>query len=526
VNTPETTGVPAQDLTGDWPPADLEAAGAEVLRLIRRHFERIDQVPVSTGADAATLRDLLDAPLPQEPEPFQRILRDTEERVIPHLTHWNHPNFFAYFATNAAAPGILAELLTAALNVNAMLWKSSPAASALEQVVLRWLAQLCGYEVDADGVLVNGASLATFYALAAAREAAGLDIRQRGMTGRTLPVLRVYATEHAHSSIDKAVIALGLGLDNLVKIPGDEEFRVRVDLLEEAVRADVERGYRPLAVVAVAGTTSTGAVDPLDDVAAVCRRYGMWLHLDAAYGGFYNLVPSVRREVGTFEAADSIVVNPHKTLFTPLEATVLYCRRRGALVNAFSLVPEYLRTNREDGTVDYMDFSLQLGRQFRALKLWWIIRSFGVQGLRARMETQIALARSLAQRVDAHPDFQRVGRSPYPLVCFRAVPADWRGGAGTPAGAAAAAGAASGTAGAAAAAPVAAADVDALNRLNAALLERINASRERFLSHTVVDGLYTLRVSVGNLRTGQRHIDALWQAVAEALPAARRDAGL
>lgn len=502
---------------GDWSPAELEAAGAEVLRLIRRHFENIDRVPVSTGAGAAELRRLLDAPLPQQPEPFAEILRDTAERIIPHLTHWNHPNFFAYFATNAAAPGILAELLTAALNVNAMLWKTSPAASALEQVVLRWLAELCGYDPGADGVLVNGASLATFYALAAAREAAGLAIRERGMAGRDLPVLRVYATEHVHNSIDKAVLALGIGLDNLVKIPADDAFRVRADLLEAAVRADRDRGFRPLAVVAVAGTTSTGAVDPLDAVAAVCRRHGLWLHLDAAYGGFYNLVPSVRHQVGTFEAADSIVVNPHKTLFTPLEATALYCRRRGALVEAFSLVPEYLRTEREDGTVDYMDFSLQLGREFRALKLWWILRSFGVEGLRSRMEAQIALARSLAERIDADPDFERVGTSPYPLVCFRASPAGWR-----PGGSDAEAGPDPDAGPAGTGAPAGNGD---LNRLNAALLERVNASGKRFLSHSVVDGRYILRVSIGNLRTEQRHVDALWEAVTAALPAALADVG-
>ena len=482
-------------LLGDWSPAELEAAGHEVLRLIRRHFEQIDQVPVLPDIDAGTLRRLLDAPLPDRPEPFDRILRDTEEKVIPHLTHWNHPNFFAYFATNATAPGILAELLTAALNVNAMLWKTSPAASALEQVVLRWLAELSGYHPDADGVLVNGASLATFYALAAAREATGLDIRRRGMTGRDLPVLRLYASEHVHSSIDKAAVALGIGLENLVKIPADDRFRMRPDALAEAVRADLARGFRPFAVVAVAGTTSTGAVDPLADVAAVCRRYGLWLHLDAAYGGFYNLVPSVREAVGTFEAADSIVVNPHKTLMTPLEATALFCRRRGALIEAFSLVPEYLRTEREDGSVDYMDFSLQLGRQFRALKLWWVIRSFGREGLRARMEAQIALARSLAARIDAHPEFERVGDTPYPLVCFRAVPRDVR-------------------------------DGDALNRLNAALLERVNATRRLFLSHTVVDGRYVVRASNGHVRTEQRHVDALWETVTAALPAARRDAGL
>lgn len=480
---------------GDWSPDQFEQAGQAVLRMLRDHFAAIDEVPVASSIGAAELKGLLDGPVPEEPEDFEAVLADTRTKVIPHLTHWNHPNFFAYFATSASGPGILADTVISALNVNAMLWKTSPAASALEQVVLRWLAEMAGYDPGADGVLINGASLGTFYALAAAREATGLGIRERGMAGRDIPVLRVYCTEHAHSSIDKAVIALGIGLDNLVKIPADEHHRVQVDRLEDAIRDDVARGYRPMAVVAVAGTTSTGAVDPLAQVADVCRRYDLWLHVDAAYGGFYNLVPEVRAQVGDFTMADSIVINPHKVLFTPLEVTALYSRRRGRLAQAFSLVPEYLRTEPEEGTVNYMDFSLQLGRSFRALKMWWIIRAFGRRGLASRLAEHIRLARQLGAWIDAHPDFERVVPSPYPLVCFRAFPRSLR----------------AATTG----------DQNERDRrrdaLNAQLLERINADGRRFLSHTVTREGYLLRVSIGNIRTEERHVAALWDAVQRAL---------
>ena len=505
--TPEETSnvtVKAGPL-GDWTPEQIEAAGREVLALIRDHFAGIDETPVTTDISARELQALLAAPLPEEPEDFETILADTKTRVLPHLTHWNHPRFYAYFAITGSAPGFLADTLASALNVNAMLWKTAPAASALEQVVLRWMAEMIGYDPDADGVLVNGASLATFYALAAAREAAGLGIRQHGMTGRDLPVLRVYCSEHAHSSVDKAVIALGFGLDNLVKLPGDEHHRLTPERLAAAVEVDKAKGYRPLAVVAVAGTTSTGALDPIDAIGQVCRKYGLWLHVDAAYGGFYNIVPSVREKAGTFHAADSIVANPHKGLFTPQEVTALYCRRKGALADAFSLVPPYLRTAPDDGAVNYMDFSLQLGRRFRSLTLWWVIRAFGRQGLIARMEHQLRLADGLRARIDAHPDLETVTRSLYPLVCLRAFPHEWR--------------AVWETAGEEERARI----KTAADRFNAALLERVNATRTHFISHSVVPEGYILRVSIGNIRTTQRHVDELWQALTAALASLPRD---
>lgn len=470
---------------GDWTPEELERAGHDVLALVRDHFERIDDIPVLTEMAARDLNALLDAPLPEEPIPFDLTLAETRAKVIPNLTQWNHPNFFAYFAVSSSGPGIVAETLVAALNVQAMIWKTGPAANALETLMLRWLARMVGYPEDADGVLINGASLATLYALAAAREAADLDIRERGMAGRDdLPVLRVYTSEHAHSSIDKAIIALGIGLENLVKIPGDEQFAMRADLLARAIEEDIAAGRKPIAVMATAGTTSTGGVDPIEAVAAICREHDLWFHLDAAYGGFYNVIDEVREAVGPFALADSVVANPHKGLFTPLEVTALLCRRRGMLPRAFSIVaPGYLVTVPEEGAVDYMAYSLQLGRQFRALKLWWVIRTFGVAGLRARMQEHRRLAAVLSRRVREHPAFDEPARSPYALVTLQA-----RG-----------------------------ADRDALNL---AVLDRVNASGERYLSHTVLPGVGTvLRVSVGNIRTEERHIDALWNALVAAVEA-------
>lgn len=517
--------------TGDWSPQEMEEAGRHVLATVAKYVAELEETPVLPDIGAAELRQLLGDALPQQPENFADIVADTERRIIPHLTLWNHPRFFAYFPVGSSGPGAMADLLASALNINGMLWKTAPAAAALEEVVLRWLAEMAGYDVDADGVLINGASLATFYALAAAREVAGLDIREKGMTGRDLPTMRVYASEHAHSSIDKAVIALGVGLDNLVKVETDASHRVDPKELRRLVRADVERGYKPLAVVGVVGTTSTGAVDPIEDIAAVCREYGMWLHVDAAYGGFYNIVPAVREEVarlrGTLELADSVVVNPHKVLFTPLEVTALYSRRKGVLKQTFSLVPEYLRTDDPDEVVNPMDFSLQLGRNFRALKVWWVIRAFGLSGLRARMEHQLELARWLRKQIEAHPDFETLDAmtaparsrsssgiagsvdalnatdadiaappfSPYPLVCFRAYPRAWREQAGL--------------------SGVGPAVNKAVDRLNEALLQRVNARRDHFISHTVVREGYILRAAVGNIRTERRHVESLWHVIQE-----------
>lgn len=486
---------------GDWSPEEFEKNGQELIKLIREHFEQIRSVPVTTQISAQDLVDLLDKPIPEEAVPFEVTLNETWNKVIPHLTHWNHPSFHAYFSNSASFSGILADLLTSALNVNAMVWKSAPAASALEKIVLRWLTEMIGYDQDADGVLVNGASLATFYALVAARDSlSDLDIRTKGLTGHFVPKLRLYTSDQAHSSIDKAAIALGIGMDNVLRLPTDEKDRFIPAKLEEAIYLDLENGYRPLAVVATVGTTATGAVDPISLISEICKKYGIWLHIDSAYGGFWSLVPEVRENTGDLQVGDSIVVNPHKCLYTPLEVTALYCRQKGTLANSFRLVPEYLHTQKEDGSVDFMDYTLQLGRSFRALKIWWVIQSFGREGLVNRLRESIRLSRWLTEEISAHPDFICAASSPYALVCLQYVPQTI--------------GTLSEQAGPAEQKIL----NEYLNRLNTELLNQLNQSQAAYASHTIIQDRYVIRISIGNIHTKLEDIKRLWNKLQELGP--------
>ncbi|MFE0028543.1 pyridoxal phosphate-dependent decarboxylase family protein [Amycolatopsis sp. NPDC059021] len=473
---------------GDWAPAVFEEHGRHLLAVLREHFESIRQVPVTVPRDTGDLSASLRAELPEHGVDFERVLADTRELVVPYLVHWNHPSFHGYFSNSASFPGILAETMTAALNVNAMLWKSGPAASALERVVLGWVAEMAGYPAEADAVLVNGASLATLYALAAARDAAlGPSVRVEGLAGRDLPVLRLYTSDQAHSSVDKAAITLGFGLANLVKVPTDERYRMRPEALEAAIRDDLAAGFKPVAVVATAGTTSVGAADPIPAIAGVCERTGVWLHVDAAFGGFWRLAPSLADHVEDVSRADSLVVNPHKCLYIPMEATALHCRRRGALADTFRLVAEYLTSAQDEHTVDYMNLTPQLGRSFRALKLWWVIRTFGRAGLARRLEHSVELANWLREAVTAEPLWHCPVDSIYPLVCLRFEPDAGR---------------------------------EARDRLNAEIVEELNASGEAFVSHTVLDDGYVIRVSIGNIHTTRADVERLWRALREI--AARR----
>jgi aromatic-L-amino-acid decarboxylase len=311
--------------------------------------------------------------------------------------------------------------------------------------------------------------------------------------------LRLYLSDQTHSSLEKAAIALGIGLRNLVKVPSDVQYRMDPAALASLIAADVAAGHRPFAVCATVGTTSTASVDPLAPISAICQAHNLWLHVDAAYGGFWGLVPEARGAGGDLSLGDSLIVNPHKTLYTPLEVTAFYCRRKGALRVTFSLVPEYLRTAPDPLATNYMDFSLQLGRSFRALKLWWVIRTFGVAGLRRRMAEHIRLARQLEAWAAADPDWRVLSTSPYPLVCLQALPAAWR---------------------AAYADPAQHATVQqAVDRLNAMLMERVNAAGHSFLSHTVLREGYTLRIAIGNIRTEEQHIRGLWDELRATLAA-------
>lgn len=474
---------------GDWELDLFEKHGREVISFIRGHFEKIRDVPVAIPRDPQEQKSALEAYLPEAGESFERVLADTLEKVLPGLVQWNHPSFHAYFPTSASLPGVLAETLTAALNVNSMLWHTSPAASALELVVLRWLATMAGYPEDADGLLVTGASLANLYALAAARDhALDFDVRERGTGGPGAPTLRIYTSDQAHSSVDKAAITLGTGLANVVKVPSDEEYRMRPDLLDEAIRRDRAAGLRPLAVVATVGTTAVGAADPLERIAQVCDRHGVWLHVDAAYGGLYRIAPSLAGALEDLAVGDSMVVNPQKTLFVPLDSTALYCRRRGALARTFRLVPEYLNSGHDGDTSDFMDLSPQLGRGFRALKVWWVIRTFGRAGLASRLDRSVEMADWLRERVSRHVDWTCPAPSAYPLVCLRYEPEAVTANPHLPE----------------------ARKREISDTLNARILEKVNASGTAFLSHAVIRDGYVLRLSIGNIRTVMDDVERVW----------------
>lgn len=469
------------DHLGDWSPAELETNGRMLLAQLREHFRTLRDQPVGTSRPAFEIRSALDEHLPTDPQPFDAILAQTWDQVRPDLTLWNHPRFHAYFSNSSSGPAMLAEMLTAAFNVNAMLWHSAPAASAVEVTVLRWLAEMLGYPAGGDAVLVDGASLATLYALAAAREKLDdVGVREHGLAGRDLPPLRVYASDQTHSSVDKAAITLGIGLDNVVRIPTDHTGRLNPQVLDTRLTDDRRAGCRPVAVVANVGTTAIGAIDSVDEIADVCTHHRVWLHVDAAYGGFWRLADQVRIHLPDLSRADSVVASPHKVLLCPMEVSALFCRQPATLTAAFSLVPEYLRTRHDDSSVDFMNYSLQLGRQFRALKLWWVIKSFGATGLAKRLDEAARLADLLRQKVRADRYWSLENQSPFPLVCLRYLSVD----------------------------PTV--DPGRIDALNEQIHHTVNARGRSYVSHTILDTGYVIRISIGNIHTTETDIDSLW----------------
>ena len=475
-------------MTGDMDPQELREHGRAVIDRIADYLAHPERVAVLPALSPGDVRDALPASPPEDPEPFDRILDDFDRLIVPATTHWNHPGFFAYFAITASGPGILAEALIAALNVNAMLWRSGPAQTELEEVTLGWLRDMIGLPATFHGVINDTASSSTLYALAAAREDADLGIRARGMSGHDLPRLRVYCSEEAHSSVDKAVITLGIGAENVVRLPTDDEFRIVPEVLRRAVRQDRARRYRPLAVVATVGTTGVTAVDPVPGIADVCEDEGLWLHVDAAYGGSAAVVPEMRHVLDGCERADSLVVNPHKWLFVPIDCSAAYTRHPDVMRRAFSLTPEYLRTTETEGT-NLMDYGVSLGRRFRALKLWFVLRYFGRSGIADAIREHCRLARLFAGWVEDDPAFQRLAPVPFSVVAFRYAPPG--------------------------------VEEDRLDAMNEGLLDRVNASGEIFLSHTRVRGRFALRLAVGNLRTREAHVRRAWELLREAAREAR-----
>ncbi len=483
-NVPLTT-TPSPD-TGDLPLDEFRARANELVAWIADYLGHPERYPVLPPlVPGATLAALPTAP-PDDGEPMRKILDGFERDIVPRLTHWNHPGFLAYFANTASVPGILGELLATALNSNAMLWRTGPAAAELEQLTTDWIRQLIGLQPGWFGMITDLASTSTLYALAAAREAdPALDIRRKGLAGRDLPTLRVYCSDQAHSSVHKASMTLGIGSDNVVTVESDAEFRMKPDALQAAITADRAAGYRPIAVVGVLGTTSTTSVDPLDAIADIAEREQLWYHVDAAYAGVAGAVPEMRHHFTGLDRADSVVVNPHKWLFTPMDCSVFLTRRPEALKRAFSLVAAYLETAEQDTVLNYMDYGFQLGHRFRALKLWMVIRAFGARGIADRIRHHCAMAQEFAGwvRSEAASGWGVEAPHPFSVVCFRHDD----GGS-----------------------------LAESNAHNARILDRVNASGEVFLSHTVLRGRYVLRVAIGNLRTDRGHLARAWALLQQA----------
>jgi aromatic-L-amino-acid/L-tryptophan decarboxylase len=460
---------------------DFRRHGHELVDWIAEYLEHSDRYSVLSRVRPRDIVNALPRDAPEDPEPFAEIMRDFERILVPGLTHWNHPGFMAYFAITGSAPGVLADFLSAALNQQAMLWRTSPAATELEEVTLGWLRRLIGLPEAFEGVIYDTASIATMHAIVAAREAAVADVRTKGLARPEVPPLAVYCSDQTHSSIDKAVIAVGLGHESLRKIPTNDRFEMRVDLLQGAIARDRASGVLPIAVVPTVGTTSTTSIDPVNEIADVCAEHRVWMHVDAAYGGAAAMLPSQRHILAGAERADSLVVNPHKWLFTPFDLSAFYSPRMDVMRAAFSLTPEYLQTSEAGSVRNLMDTGVQLGRRFRALKLWMIVRTYGARRLRALLAEHIRLAGCLASWIDAHPEFERLAPVPLSVVCFRWNPPTPR---------------------------LTEAELDAANER---LIQLVNDSGDVYLSATRLRGRLTVRVAIGHIRTTEAHVRRVWQ---------------
>ena len=468
------------------PPEEFRRAAREVVDWIATYLEDVGTYPVLPQvAPGDLLRELPPSP-PEAGESVSRILDDFDQRVLPAVTHWNHPAFFAYFANTGSGPGIIAEMLSAALNVNAMLWKTSPAATELETLATDWVRQLVGLPEPFEGVINDTASSSSLYALAAAREARVPEASELGLGGA--PRCGFYASEQAHSSIDKAVQTLGFGRAAVRRVSTDSAFRMDVRALRHAIDQDLASGVRPVAVVATIGTTATGSADPVARVAEVAAAHGIWLHVDAAYAGPAGCLPELADKFRGWELADSVVLNPHKWLFTPMDCSILFCRRPDVLRAAFALTPEYLRTPQQGQAKNLMDYGVSLGRRFRALKLWFVIRYFGVEGLRGRLREHLRLASELGERVASEEGWELASPVSFSTLTMRYAPEGVEPAEG--------------------------------DRLNHEILERVNRTGEAFLSHAVLGGRVAIRFTIGNLRTTEEHVARAW----ELLRGAARDA--
>ncbi len=451
-------------------PDEFRKWGHQAVDWLAEYQSHPEKYPVLSRSPPGAVYDSLPPHGPAEGEPMEMLLADFDRIIVPGLTHWNHPGFMAYFANTASGPGIIGEILASGLNSVGILWKTSPALTELELLTLAWLREWLGLPGGLFGMIHDTASTGTMHAVAAARMAIAPEGRETG----EWPALTMYASEHVHSCSDKAAIVLGIGHNNLRKIPSDAEFRMKPELLEAAIVEDLRAGKRPFCVIATVGTTSTASVDPVPAIADITEKYGLWLHIDSAYAGSAAVSPKHRHIYDGCERAQSIVVNPHKWFFTPVDLSVLYTSRPEILRQTFTLVPEFLSSKEDPRAVNLMEYAIPLGRRFRALKLWFIMRYYGRDKIAQMIEDHIAWAQELSAQIAAHPNFEICAPTNFSLVCFRK---------------------------------------HASNEENKALMERINDDGEVFISHTVLNGQFVIRLAIGNMGTTRDHVQRAWELI-------------
>ncbi|MCL5991185.1 MAG: aminotransferase class V-fold PLP-dependent enzyme [Bacteroidetes bacterium] len=452
--------------------------GYEIVDWIADYFNNIEKYDVKPNIEPGYVINQLAQNPPENSEKFENILEDFKNIIVPGMTHWQHPKFFGYFPANTSFPSIAAEFLTSALAAQCMMWQTSPAAAELEELTMEWLRQMIGLPNDFTGVIQDTASTATLCSILTAREKySSFNINTKGFSGDEQ--FRVYCSSEAHSSIEKAVKIAGIGKENLVKIPVDENFAMLPDELEKVLEVDIINGYKPLCVVSALGTTGSTAIDPLKEIGEICKDNNIWLHVDAAFAGSALILPEYRYLLDGIKYADSFVFNPHKWLFTNFDCSAYFVRDKEALIKTFEMIPEYLKSA-ESHVNNYKDWGIQLGRRFRALKLWFVIRSFGVSGLQEKLRFHIQLAQYLVKKIESEKDFEILAPVPFNTICFRYKPAG-------------------------------VVHEEEINKINENLLSKLNETGKLFLTHTKLNGKYVIRFMIGQTNVNEKHVSEAWE---------------
>jgi len=463
-------------------PDEFRKYAHELVEWMAGYMEHVEEYPVKSQVNPGEIFSKIPDHPPVNPEPFDALIRDMDSIIMPGITHWQSPNFFAYFPANVSPPSILAEMLISTLGAQCMIWDTSPAAAELEEKVMIWLRDMIGLPDGFEGVIQDTASTSTLAAILTAREkVTGFSINETGTSDSG--TLRIYCSEQTHSSVEKAVKISGIGRKNLIKIPVREDFSMDPVKLNEAILNDKKKGFLPACVIATIGTTGTTAIDPVRSIGEICRENGIHLHVDAAMGGTALILPEFQWMLDGKEYIDSFVFNPHKWMFTNFDCSAYFVRDAGSLIRTFEILPEYLKTRTRGKVNDYRDWGVPLGRRFRALKLWSVIRSYGVEGLQSKVREHIRIATELKQMIANEPDFELLAPVHLSVVCFRYCPVGI--------------------------------DEDHLNRLNESLNHKLNDSGRIYLTHTVLNGKYTLRMVTAQTNVTREHVRIAWVLIVE-----------